>query len=44
VSQDAVKNKTAGVQMFDLAEMSRHLQSHSFIQTADVEAPNSLKL
>ena len=44
VSQDAVKNKTAGVQMFDPAEMSRHLQGHSFIQTADFEAPNSLKL
>lgn len=44
VSQDAVKNKTVGVQIFDLAEMSRHLQSHSFIRTADFEAPNSLKL
>jgi len=44
VSQDAVRNKTAGNQIFDLAELSRHLQSHSFIHTADFEAPNSLKL
>lgn len=44
VSQDAVKNKTAGVQTFDLSEMNRHLQSHSFIHTADFELPNTLKL
>jgi hypothetical protein len=44
VSQDAVKNKTVGAQIFDLTEMSQHLQSHSFIRTADFEAPNSLKL
>ena len=31
VSQDAVKNKTTGVQIFDLAALNRHLQSHSYI-------------
>ena len=44
VSQDAVQQKTTGVQLFDLAELNRHLQSHIYIQTADFEAPNSLKL
>lgn len=43
VSQDAVKNKTTGVQIFDLAELNRHLQSHAYIQTADFEAANTLK-
>jgi hypothetical protein len=44
VSQDAVQQKTTGVQLFDLAELNRHLQSHISVQTADFEAPNSLKL
>jgi hypothetical protein len=44
VSQDAVQQKTTGVQLFDLAELNRHLQSHASIQTAGFEAPNSLKL
>ena len=44
VSQDAVKNKTAGLQILDLAELNRHLQSHAYIRTADFEAANTLKI
>lgn len=44
VSQDAVKGKTTGDQLFDAAELSRHLQAHAYIRTADHEAPNTLKL
>jgi hypothetical protein len=43
VSQDAVQQKTAGIQLFDLAELNRHLQSHAYIRTADFEAANTLK-
>ena len=44
VSQDAVKDKTARIQLFDLAELIRHLQGHRYIHMADFEVPNSLKL
>jgi sulfotransferase family protein len=44
VAQDAVKNKTAGIQIFDLAELNRHLQNHVYIQTPDFEAANTLKI
>ena len=44
VSQDAVKEKTAGVQLFDPAELNRHLQAHAYIQTTDFEVANTLKL
>jgi hypothetical protein len=44
VSQEAVKNKTTGVQIFDPAELNRHLQNHAYIQTADFEAVNTLKI
>jgi len=43
VSQDAIKQKTAGVQLFDPAELNRHLQAHAYIQTADFEVANTLK-
>lgn len=44
VSQDAVKKKTTTSQIFDPAELKRHLQSHAYLQTTDFEAANTLKL
>ncbi len=44
ISQDAVKKKTTTSQIFDPAELNRHLQSHAYIQTTDFEAANTLKL
>jgi hypothetical protein len=44
VSQDAVQQKTAGIQLFDPAELNRHLQAHAYIRTADFEVANTLKL
>jgi hypothetical protein len=43
-SQDAVQQRTAGVQLFDPAELNRHLQAHPYIRTADFEVANTLKL
>jgi len=44
ISQDAVKKKTTTSQLFDPAELYRHLQSHAYIQTTNFEAANTLKL
>jgi hypothetical protein len=44
VSQDAVKDRTAGIQLFDPAELKRHLQAHPYIRTADFEVANTLQL
>jgi hypothetical protein len=44
ISQDRVKKKTTTSDIFDQAEMSRFLQNHPYIHTADFEVPNSLKL
>ena len=44
VSQDTVKQKTIEVELFDPAELNRHLQAHAYIRTADFEVANSLKL
>ena len=44
VSQDAVRQKTAGVQLFDPAELNRHLQAHAYIRTPDFEAANTVKV
>jgi hypothetical protein len=44
ISQDAVKKKTTTSQIFDPAELNRHLQSHTYIQTTDFEAANTFKL
>ena len=44
VSQDSVKKKTIDSQLFDPAELKRHLQSHAYIQTANFEVANTLKL
>lgn len=44
VSQDAVRQKTVGVELFNTAELNRHLQAHAYIQTADFEVANTLKL
>jgi hypothetical protein len=43
LSQDVVKERTTGAQLFDLAELNRHLQAHTFIRTPDFEAANTLK-
>lgn len=43
VSQDVVQQKTAGIQLFDLAELNRHLQAHAYIRTADFEVANTFK-
>ena len=44
ISQDSVKKKASPSQFFDQAELTRHLQSHPYIHTADFEVPNTLKL
>ncbi|MEP7135874.1 MAG: hypothetical protein ABI904_13165 [Chloroflexota bacterium] len=44
ISQDTLKKKTTNSQFFDSAELSRHLQNHAYIKTADFEAANTLKL
>jgi len=44
VSQDAVKKKTTTPNFFDLAELNRYLKSHPYIQTADFEVANTLKI
>ena len=44
VAQDAVRQRTAGVDLFNPAELERHLQDHAYIRTADFEVPNTLKL
>ena len=43
VSQDAVRQKTTGIDLFNPAELERHLQAHAYIRTADFEAANTLK-
>ena len=43
VSQDVVQQKTAGIQLFDLAELNSHLQAHAYIRTADFEVANTFK-
>jgi hypothetical protein len=43
VSQDFVKQRRMA-ELFDPEEMNRFLKSHPYIQTANFEVPNSLKL
>jgi hypothetical protein len=43
VSQDVVKERTAGTQLFDPAELERHLQAHPYIRTRDFEVANTLR-
>ncbi|HEX5837872.1 MAG TPA: sulfotransferase [Anaerolineales bacterium] len=43
-SQDNVKQKKIGVELFDPAELERHLHAHAYIRTADFEVANTLKL
>jgi hypothetical protein len=44
VSQDAVQQKTAGIQLFDPAELNRHLQAHPYIRTADFQVANTMQV
>ena len=44
VAQDAVRQRTAGLDLFNPAELERHLQAHAYIRTAEFEVPNTLKL
>jgi hypothetical protein len=44
LAQETVIKKTTRTQFFDLAELNRHLQNHTYIRTADFEAANTLKV
>jgi hypothetical protein len=43
VSQDVVKERIAGTQLFDPEELNRHLQAHPYIRRPDFEVANTLK-
>lgn len=44
LSQEVSKKNRASTQLFDPGELNRHLQNHAYIQTADFEVANTLKL
>jgi hypothetical protein len=44
LSQEAVQKNEISVQPSDLEELNRHLKNHAYIQIADFEVANTLKL